>query len=144
MTSQLTPEQIAELRAEVSNPATGSLHHLRKLSLLLLDELEAAEKRNTELRQQLANAEYQLHMAELAKYNLKASRKAQFRKRRAAEKRIAELSASHSKLHEGMAAIYNAICADGASTSLSAILTFVKRAFEESKGAAGITLQDGE
>lgn len=53
----------------------------------------------------------------------------------AKDKLIAELSESHKKLHEGMAAIYNAICADGASTSLSAILTFVKRAFEESAAA---------
>lgn len=59
----------------------------------------------------------------------------------AKDKWIAELSVSHSKLHEGMAAIYNAICADGASTSLSAILTFVKRAFEESKAAVGITVK---
>ncbi|KAE9779240.1 ead/Ea22-like family protein, partial [Escherichia coli] len=56
----------------------------------------------------------------------------------AVEKRIAELSASHSKLREGMAAIYNAICENGASTSLSAILTFVKRSREESATAAGI------
>ncbi|EBR0247602.1 hypothetical protein DP854_12660 [Salmonella enterica subsp. enterica serovar Corvallis] len=56
----------------------------------------------------------------------------------AAEKRIAELDASHSKLREGMAAIYNAICENGASTSLSAILTFVKRSREESDIAAGI------
>lgn len=57
---------------------------------------EAAEKRIAELqsdevRQRLANAEHQLHMAELAKHNLRASRKAQFRKRKAAERRIAEL-----------------------------------------------------
>ena len=51
-----------------------------------IDELE-----NDEVRQRLANAEHQLYMAELAKHNLKASRKSQFRKRRAAEKRIAEL-----------------------------------------------------
>ncbi len=50
-----------------------------------------AELENDEVRQRLANAEHQLYMAELAKHNLKASRKAQFRKRRAAEKRIAEL-----------------------------------------------------
>ena len=56
----------------------------------------------------------------------------------AAEKRIAELDASHSKQREGMAAIYNAICENGASTSLSAILTFVKRSREESASAAGI------
>ncbi|MDQ5412369.1 ead/Ea22-like family protein [Klebsiella pneumoniae] len=52
----------------------------------LIDELE-----NDEVRQRLANAEHQLNMAELAKNNLRASRKAQFRKRKAAEQRIAEL-----------------------------------------------------
>ena len=55
--------------------------------------LREAELENDELRQKLANAEHQLYMAELAKHNLRASRKAQFRKRRAAEKRIAELEA---------------------------------------------------
>lgn len=62
----------------------------------LYKKLEASEKRiaelvNDEVRQRLANAEHQLHMAELAKCNLRASRKAQFRKRRAAEQLIAEL-----------------------------------------------------
>lgn len=62
----------------------------------LVEALEKAQQRidgleNDEVRQRLANAEHQLYMAELAKHNLKASRKAQFRKRRAAEKRIAEL-----------------------------------------------------
>ncbi|EPY7275297.1 hypothetical protein [Klebsiella pneumoniae] len=51
-----------------------------------IDELE-----NDEVRQRLANAEHQLYIAELAKNNLRASRKAQFRKRKAAEQRIAEL-----------------------------------------------------
>ncbi|HBQ3146374.1 TPA: hypothetical protein L7V81_001628 [Klebsiella pneumoniae] len=50
------------------------------------------------------------------------------------------LESSHKKLREGMAAIYNAICADGASTSVSAILTFVKRAHAES-AAAGIKVE---
>ncbi|WP_260767352.1 ead/Ea22-like family protein [Klebsiella aerogenes] len=64
--------------------------------LALVEALEKAHQRideleNDEVRQRLANAEHQLYMAELAKHNLKASRKAQFRKRRAAEKRIAEL-----------------------------------------------------
>lgn len=62
------------------------------------EQLEAAEKRiakleNDEVRQRLANAEHQLYMVELAKRNLKASRKAQFRKRLTAEKRTAELEA---------------------------------------------------
>lgn len=39
----------AELRRELSNPAIGSNHHMRKLALALLDELEAAEKRVAEL-----------------------------------------------------------------------------------------------
>lgn len=59
------------------------------------------------------------------------------------KQRIAELEVSRNKLREGMAAIYNAICADGASTSLSAILTFVKRAHEES-APAGIQVIEGE
>lgn len=64
--------------------------------LALVEALEKARQRideleNDEVRQRLANAEHQLHMAELAKHNLRASRKAQFRKRKTAEKRIAEL-----------------------------------------------------
>ncbi|HHL7518980.1 TPA: ead/Ea22-like family protein [Klebsiella pneumoniae] len=64
--------------------------------LALVEVLEKAQQKideleNDEVRQRLANAEHQLYMAELAKHNLKASRKSQFRKRRAAEKRIAEL-----------------------------------------------------
>ncbi|WP_325080924.1 hypothetical protein [Klebsiella aerogenes] len=69
----------------------------------LVEALEKAQHRideleNDEVRQRLANAEHQLYMAELAKHNLKASRKAQFRKRRAAEKRIAELEEAEQKL----------------------------------------------
>lgn len=69
----------------------------------LVEALEKAQQRideleNDEVRQRLANAEHQLYMAELAKHNLKASRKAQFRKRRAAEKRIAELESRTVKL----------------------------------------------
>ncbi len=51
----------------------------------LVEALEKAQQRideleNDEVPQRLANAEHQLYMAELAKHNLKASRKAQFRK----------------------------------------------------------------
>lgn len=71
--------------------------------LALVEALEKAQQRideleNDEVRQRLANTEHQLYMAELAKHNLKASRKAQFRKRRAAEKRIAELEEVEQKL----------------------------------------------
>ena len=69
----------------------------------LVEALEKAQQRideleNDEVRQRLANAEHQLYMAELAKNNLRASRKAQFRKRKAAEQRIAELESRTVKL----------------------------------------------
>ncbi|EON3334644.1 hypothetical protein ACNHGG_001331, partial [Yersinia enterocolitica] len=59
-------------------------------------QLEAAQKElfdfhNQEFQQRLANSEHQLYMKDLAIHNIKASRKAQFRKRLAAE---AELSAA--------------------------------------------------
>ncbi|MGZ7196525.1 ead/Ea22-like family protein, partial [Streptococcus pyogenes] len=49
--------------------------------LAMVEALEKAQQKideleNDEVRQQLANAEHQLYMAELAKHNLKASRKA--------------------------------------------------------------------
>ena len=71
--------------------------------LALVEALEKAQQRiddleNDEVRQSLANAEHQLYMAELAKNNLRASRKAQFRKRKAAEQRIAELESRTVKL----------------------------------------------
>lgn len=55
----------------------------------------------------------------------------------AAEKRIAELSASHGNLREAMAGIHNTITAGGAYTPLTAILNASKRAYEESAAAAG-------
>ena len=73
--------------------------------LALVEALEKAQQRideleNDEVRQRLANAEHQLYMAELAKNNLRASRKEQFRKRKAAEQRIAELESRTVKLPE--------------------------------------------
>ncbi|HDX9048031.1 hypothetical protein [Yersinia enterocolitica] len=63
-------------------------------------ELSAAQKElgdlhNQEFQQRLANAEHQLYMKDLAIHNIKASRKAQFRKRLTAE---AALSAANEKL----------------------------------------------
>ncbi|HED2618225.1 TPA: ead/Ea22-like family protein [Klebsiella pneumoniae] len=71
----------------------------------LVEALEKAQHRideleNDEVRQRLANAEHQLYMAELAKHNLKASRKAQFSKRKASEKRIAELEAQNEYIRK--------------------------------------------
>ncbi|MBJ8742609.1 hypothetical protein I5370_21525 [Citrobacter sp. FDAARGOS_156] len=39
----------ADLRKELSNPAIGSNHHLQKLAISLLDELEARDKHIAEL-----------------------------------------------------------------------------------------------
>lgn len=58
----------------------------------------------------------------------------------AAEKRVAELEASHVKLRESMAAIHNTIRLDGVGTSLSAIMGAAKRAHEESASVAGIRI----
>ena len=73
--------------------------------LALVEALEKAQQRideleNDEVCQRLANAEHQLYMAELAKHNLKASRKAQFSKRKASEKRIAELEAQNEYIRK--------------------------------------------
>lgn len=59
----------------------------------------------------------------------------------AAEKRIAELSASHRKLRNTMAGIHNTIRMDGCYTPLAAILNAAKRAYEESASAAGIRIK---
>lgn len=56
----------------------------------------------------------------------------------AAEKRVAEVEASHAKLRESMAAIHNTIRLDGVRTSLAAIMGAAKRAHDESAAAAGI------
>lgn len=66
----------------------------------LIGQIEAAKKErddllNQEFQQRLANAEHQLYMKDLAIYNIKASRKAQFRKRLAAE---AALSAANERV----------------------------------------------
>ena len=55
----------------------------------------------------------------------------------AAEKRIAELEASHGNLREAVAGIHNTITGRGAHTPLAAILNASKRAYEESAAAAG-------
>lgn len=89
---------LAQLKqiSEYATPSTQYARVLRKYIATLVEALEKAQQRideleNDEVRQRLANAEHQLYMAELAKNNLRASRKTQFRKRKAAEQRIAEL-----------------------------------------------------
>ncbi|MEZ7001855.1 hypothetical protein [Klebsiella variicola] len=47
MTTDIT--ELAQLRAELSNPANGSKDHLRKLALLLVEALEKAQQRISQL-----------------------------------------------------------------------------------------------
>ncbi|EOL9004713.1 ead/Ea22-like family protein [Cronobacter turicensis] len=115
-----------------------------KAVLCLIAALEAAEKRvaeleNDEVRQRLANAEHQLYMAELAKNNLRASRKAQFKKRKAAEKRIAELESR--TLRVNMPALRNAeMMSDLAwNSAIDHCLDALIKATDE----AGINLETG-
>lgn len=91
--------------------------------LALLDELEAVENR-------IAEVESQRRMAFMA-----CNRWAD--KFREAEKRIAELEASHGNLREAVAGIHNTITGRGDHTPLAAILNASKRAYEESAAAAG-------
>lgn len=88
--------------------------------LALLDELEAAEKR-------IAEHNFENRLLANADRGIKALRQ-----------RIAELSASHSKLRDTMTGIHNTIRMDGGYTPLAAILNAAKRAHEESATAAGI------
>ncbi|KLP36190.1 ead/Ea22-like family protein [Enterobacter ludwigii] len=104
--------------------------------LALLDELVASQKSNEFLKEQLT---------QLANFNpdwdkLEAttdSLREHIAKLSAAEKRIAELQASHNNLREAMAGIHNTIAGGGAYTPLAAILNASKRAYEESAAAAG-------
>ncbi|EOV1698206.1 TPA: Lar family restriction alleviation protein [Yersinia enterocolitica] len=64
---------------------------------LLAAQKELGDLHNQEFQQRLANAEHQLYMKDLAIHNIKASRKAQFRKRLAAE---AALSAANERVSQ--------------------------------------------
>ncbi|HCI5678341.1 TPA: hypothetical protein NPO36_002636 [Klebsiella pneumoniae] len=103
MTNITELAQSLKRRAASANEFGESLYVKAYDVIALVEALEKAQQRideleNDEVRQRLANAEHQLYMAELAKHNLKASRKAQFRKRRAAEKRIGELEREQGQL----------------------------------------------
>ncbi|HGF8970748.1 TPA: hypothetical protein ACJCXU_002209 [Yersinia enterocolitica] len=74
--------------------------------ITLIDRIEKAEKErddllNQEFQQRLANAEHQLYMKDLAIHNIKASRKAQFGKRLAAEAALSAANEIISSLRSG-------------------------------------------
>ncbi|WP_080231269.1 ead/Ea22-like family protein [Salmonella enterica] len=95
-----------------------------KVALALLDELDHYKSREERVTKLVLDNS--------------TSWDALYKKLEAAEKRIAELSASHSKLRDTMATIHNTIRMDGGYTPLAAILNAAKRAHEESAIAAGI------
>ncbi|HCJ7435896.1 TPA: ead/Ea22-like family protein [Citrobacter freundii] len=99
--------------------------------LALLDELDGEAGRVKELESQRA-------LAFTASNRWADKFREAERKLEAAEKRIAELEASHSRLRDTMATIHNTIRMDGGYTPLAAILNAAKRAYEESATAAGI------
>ncbi|EOT7595357.1 hypothetical protein ACNIT0_003028 [Yersinia enterocolitica] len=100
---ELSTEEHQQVYAAVDRAITGidaAQEEINNLKIKLSDagcllvewkkRVEKAEKErddllNQEFQQRLANAEHQLHMKDLAIHNIKASRKAQFRKRLAAE-----------------------------------------------------------
>ncbi|EEQ3645124.1 ead/Ea22-like family protein [Escherichia coli] len=122
----------AEFIAE-ANPATV---------LALLDELERNQqyiKRRDQENEDIALTVGKLRV-ELEEAKSKLNEQREYYEGVIADgsKRIAELSASHSKLRDTMAGIHNTIRMDGGYTPLAAILNAAKRAYEESASAAGI------
>ncbi|MCR1304000.1 MULTISPECIES: ead/Ea22-like family protein [Enterobacter] len=109
--------------------------------LALLDELEAKDKRLNEILKPNMllpviddmDADNLRHVIKTVSENYSLLHA----KWEAAEKRIAELSASHGKLREAMAGIHNTITGGCAYTPLAAILNASKSAYEESAAAAG-------
>ncbi|EHN5551429.1 ead/Ea22-like family protein [Escherichia coli] len=129
-----------------------------KVALALLDELERnqqyikrRDQENEEialtvgkLRVELEAAENNLIDSECHVAELEEALRDKQELLEASEKRIAELSASHSKLRDTMAGIHNTIRMDGGYTPLAAILNAAKRAYEESASAAGIRIKGEE
>jgi len=136
MSNAFLKEQLAQLAN--FNPDWDKLEACQESWREVSAELKAAQQRvdaleNDEVRQRLANAEHQLHMAELAKYNLKTSRRAQFRKRLAAEKRIAELEvACDSNYIDGMKTGWN-YCDAGNSDGFNKCVKQRRKGISEAK-----------
>lgn len=98
--------------------------------LALIDELERKDKQIAEMTDERTASMNEMSRIIQAETNAK----------RAANKRIAELEARHTKLRESMAAIHNTIRLDGVGTSLSGLLSASKIAWEESAPDSGINL----
>lgn len=127
MTTDIT--ELAQLRAELSNPAVGSKDHLRKLALSLVEALEKAQKSNEFLKGQLS---------ELANFNpdwdkLEVSYDS-WREIAAellvAKERIAELESRSVKLPSELELRNNEVCSVCAGNALQVI--------EDKLTAAGI------
>lgn len=109
------------------------IEQVRRMVADYREQIQAAENRNAEQASIIAKQEKWIKDVEVTM--ISATDRAE-----AAEKRIDELSESHSKLRETMAAIHNTIKQDGFATPLAVIMQNAKRAHEES-AAAGITVK---
>lgn len=94
MSTQKLIEGLQGWQEHYSDPADKNNYDFFTALIAAVDRLEAAERERDELKQRLANSEHQLHMAELAKFNLRNQRRAQFSKRREAEAEIARRDAA--------------------------------------------------
>lgn len=117
-------------------------HFSPDIALALLDELERNQqyiKRRDQENEDIALTVGKLRV-ELEEAKSKLNEQREYYEGVIADgsKRIAELSASHSKLRDTMAGIHNTIRMDGGYTPLAAILNAAKRAYEESASADGI------
>ncbi|MDA5092155.1 hypothetical protein PGN04_30705 [Klebsiella quasipneumoniae subsp. quasipneumoniae] len=74
MTTDIT--ELAQLRAELSNPANGSKDHLRKLALLLIEALEREQQRIARQEQIILNQDESLSIrrGELEKTQAQSSK----------------------------------------------------------------------
>ena len=100
--------------------------------------LEQVHRMVADYRYRIAELEEKQRLIDICQGQGLEHRIAAEKRAEAAEKRIDELSASHSKLRDTMAIIHNTIRMDGGYTPLAAILNAAKRAYEESESAAGI------
>ncbi|HEC4988370.1 TPA: hypothetical protein R3O59_003218 [Yersinia enterocolitica] len=110
--------------------AKDRIRWLSRSNEALIAQLEAAQKErddllNQEFQQRLANAEHQLYMKDLAIHNIKASRKAQFRKRLAAE---AELSAAQKVIKNLESKVNHYVAAEYARKHFDQTPDIIKRA----------------
>ncbi len=107
--TELAQQELAQLRAELSNQATGSKDHLRKIALSLVDKLEKCRDReirwlalSDEKSKIITDQEEALEKAQQTEKTLESRNRRLDGIITAAEKRIAELERQNSVLADGV------------------------------------------